>query len=115
MDKHTIGNQGEEIAAAYLKTHHFRILARNWRKRFGEIDIIAEKQGVTYFVEVKSAQDWQYARPGDKVNARKKKQIAKAALAWFMELGKETMSTLLVAEVNLQTREVYLTEEFLLS
>ena len=114
MDKHAVGREGENIAAAYLKKEKYCILARNWHIRYGEIDIIAEKYGVIYFVEVKAASNCQYARPGDKVNARKRKQIAKAAQAWFAQQGKETMSALLIAEVDLGTKEVRLTEDFLL-
>lgn len=114
MNTHTIGNRGEDLAAAYLQKNKFRILARNWRKQFGEIDIIAEKDHVIYFVEVKSLSKQGYSRAADKVNNRKRHQIAKAAEAWFAETGKESLSTLLVAEVDLENETVCLTEDFLL-
>ena len=49
-----IGDIGEEYAVNYLKKHRYKILSRNYRKRFGEIDIIAEKKGTVAFVEVKT-------------------------------------------------------------
>jgi len=52
--KRKIGDLGEGIACNYLKDKGFKIVEQNYWKPWGEIDIIAEKQGITYFVEVKS-------------------------------------------------------------
>jgi putative endonuclease len=49
-----IGELGENIAAKFLMKHGFLILDRNYTKKWGEIDIIAEKNNKLYFVEVKS-------------------------------------------------------------
>ncbi|MFA6301462.1 MAG: YraN family protein [Candidatus Paceibacterota bacterium] len=49
-----IGEIGENIATRFLVKHNFSILDRNYTKKWGEIDIIAEKKGKLYFVEVKS-------------------------------------------------------------
>lgn len=49
-----IGQLGEDIACTYLKKHGFAILERNYTKKWGEIDIIAEKENKRYFIEVKS-------------------------------------------------------------
>src|SRR3989338_1199476 len=48
------GEIGENIAVKFLVKHGFSILGRNYTKKWGEIDIIAEKKGKIYFVEVKS-------------------------------------------------------------
>ena len=48
------GNIGEEIACKYLKQRNFFIQNRNYYKKWGEIDVIAEKKGKLYFIEVKS-------------------------------------------------------------
>lgn len=50
----SIGSIGEDIAAKFLKNKGFNIVAMNYRKPWGEIDIIAEKQGIMHFVEVKA-------------------------------------------------------------
>lgn len=49
-----IGEIGENICAAYLKQVGFKILERNYTKKFGEIDIITKKDGVIHSIEVKS-------------------------------------------------------------
>ena len=49
-----IGEIGENIAVKFLMKHGFSIIERNYTKKWGEIDIIAEKSGKLYFIEVKS-------------------------------------------------------------
>ncbi len=49
-----IGEIGESIACKFLMKHGFSVLDRNYTKKWGEIDIIAEKTGKLYFIEVKS-------------------------------------------------------------
>lgn len=49
-----IGELGEDIACKFLMKHDFQILERNYIKKWGEIDIIAEKDQKLYFMEVKS-------------------------------------------------------------
>lgn len=49
-----IGELGEGVACNYLEKHGFSILERNYTKKWGEIDIIAQKNNKRYFIEVKS-------------------------------------------------------------
>lgn len=49
-----IGELGEDVACKYLTNNGFSILERNYTKKWGEIDIIAQKENILYFVEVKS-------------------------------------------------------------
>lgn len=53
-EKQKIGSLGEDIACKYLKNKGFSIIERNYWKKFGEIDIIAQKAGIIHFIEVKS-------------------------------------------------------------
>ena len=55
------GNVAEEIAVAFLYDEGYGVLERNFYSRFGEIDIIAAKEDVLHFVEVKSAEDFELA------------------------------------------------------
>jgi Holliday junction resolvase-like predicted endonuclease len=53
-DKQKIGEIGEDLAAKFLMKHGFLILDRNYTKKWGELDIVAEKSDKLYFIEVKS-------------------------------------------------------------
>lgn len=53
-EKQKIGEIGENIAVKHLVKQGYKILDRNFRKPWGEIDIIAKKDNILYFVEVKS-------------------------------------------------------------
>lgn len=53
-EKRKIGNLGEDIACRYLESNGFEVISRNYRKFYGEIDIIAKKGNKLFFVEVKS-------------------------------------------------------------
>ncbi|MEI7689179.1 MAG: YraN family protein [Candidatus Nomurabacteria bacterium] len=53
-DSQKIGLLGEDVACKFLMKHGFSILERNYTKKWGEIDIIAEKDNKRYFIEVKS-------------------------------------------------------------
>ena len=80
-----IGDTGEEYAVEYLKKHKYKILSRNYRKRFGEIDIIAEKKGTVAFVEVKTRHENPLTKPFEAVDARKQKKIYKTSIAYIYE------------------------------
>jgi putative endonuclease len=53
-EKQKIGEIGENVAVKFLVKHNFSIIERNYTKKWGELDIIAEKDKKIYFVEVKS-------------------------------------------------------------
>ncbi|MEA2100745.1 MAG: YraN family protein [Campylobacterota bacterium] len=55
------GNLAEDKACLYLDENGFMIIERNFYSRFGEIDVIATKDGVFHFVEVKSGLDYESA------------------------------------------------------
>jgi len=77
------GNRGERAAARYLKRKGYRILARQLRNRFGEIDLIALDQSTLVFVEVKTRSSHAKGHPADAVNETKQRQLTQAALAWL--------------------------------
>ncbi|NVN97477.1 YraN family protein [Candidatus Nomurabacteria bacterium] len=70
-----IGELGEDIACKFLMKHGFSILERNYTKKWGEIDIIAEKEGKRYFIEVKSTSvsslDFVMDSRGDQTNTNR--------------------------------------------
>ena len=53
-DRKQLGNLGEALAESYLREHSYRIVHRNWRCKIGEVDVVAEVEGVLVFVEVRT-------------------------------------------------------------
>ena len=83
--KGTKGAWGEECAAAYLRRRGYRILARNYSCRFGEIDIIAADRHYVVFVEVKLRASDRFVRAGAYVTPAKQARIRTAASLWLAE------------------------------
>lgn len=77
------GNRGERLAAQSLKARGYKILARNCRNRWGEIDIIARDGDTIVFVEVKTRSEHTEGRPEEAVTRTKQRQITRAAYAWL--------------------------------
>lgn len=83
----SVGFFGENIAGRFLKERGYKILARNYQKPWGEIDIIAEKEGIIIFCEVKTnRQKFQNGGfdPELRVNPVKFRHIVRTA-EWFMK------------------------------
>ncbi len=79
----SIGAQGEEIAARYLLDRRYEILHRNYRCRYGEIDIIARRKNVLVFVEVKSRRSSAFGSPLEAVSLKKQRSISVVAQAYL--------------------------------
>lgn len=78
--KNTVsGKFGEDCAAKFLETKGYSIIARNFRIRSAEIDIIAQIDDVIIFVEVKTRSNIRHGLPSEFVNLRKQKKIINAA------------------------------------
>lgn len=79
------GSTGEMLAARYLERAGYRILERNYQKRFGEIDLIVEKEGCLVFVEVKLRKSSRYGMPSQAVDFKKQQKIIKTAMAYLAQ------------------------------
>jgi putative endonuclease len=79
----TVGKRGEEIAVAYLKGRKFTIIARNFRCKGGEVDIVARDGKTFVFVEVKTRRSLSCGPPQASVTPFKQRQNSKAALTWL--------------------------------
>lgn len=77
------GKAGEDRAAGFLAEKGFRILFRNYRSRFGEIDIIAENGAYLVFAEVKTRESGALTGPLEAVTPAKRRRIAKTALLYL--------------------------------
>ncbi|MDP3804591.1 MAG: YraN family protein [Candidatus Omnitrophota bacterium] len=78
-----VGNTGEIAALEFLKKKNYRILGTNARTPFGEIDIVAKKNGVTIFVEVKTRATSSLGPPYLSVTRAKEKHMIKNALCYL--------------------------------
>ncbi|MCM1272796.1 MAG: YraN family protein [Clostridium sp.] len=87
INKRSIGAQYEELAAAYLEHQGYKILARNYRNKFGELDIIAKKDGVLVYVEVKYRGNQSCGDPLEAVDRRKQMQICRVAACHYAKYG----------------------------
>lgn len=86
MDNRLIGQIGENAAADVMRAKGYTILKRNYRCRYGEIDIIAEKYGEMAFVEVKTRQSLKFGRPCEAIDEEKKNHIRKTARSYLNEM-----------------------------
>jgi putative endonuclease len=79
------GPKGESVAIEYLKENRFSIVERNFRARCGEIDIIAKKGGVLYFIEVKSRGAGSLIDPLEALDERQRRRIRRTAELYLMK------------------------------
>jgi putative endonuclease len=96
-----VGRIGEDICAQYLESKGFAVVDRNYRKQWGEIDVIAKKEGKVHFVEVKSVSCESLPadvgdlgdkyRPEDNMHPWKLQRLSKAIQSYLLEkdIGEE--------------------------
>ncbi|AWB44278.1 YraN family protein [Paenibacillus sp. CAA11] len=82
------GMAAEQAAAAYLQSLGYRIIARNWRCRSGELDIIAEHSETLIIVEVRSrsAASSAFGTPAESITARKIRQVRETAAVYLHQM-----------------------------
>ena len=80
-----IGPTGENEAVIFLEKRGYKILERNYRKRMGEIDIIARHKDALCFIEVKTRQSTSYGSPLEAVTKQKQRQIIRLSLYYLKE------------------------------
>lgn len=81
------GNEAEELALAHLRDHGLRLLARNWRIRAGELDLIMEQAQTVVFVEVRYRGSSAWSDGAASVDTRKQQRLIHAAQAWLQHHG----------------------------
>jgi len=81
------GGRGEDIAARLLKKRGYRILERNYRCRYGEIDLVARDGRTIAFVEVKTRRNCDFGAPADAVGPKKRLNMARASSNYLVERG----------------------------
>jgi putative endonuclease len=74
-----LGMAGEEAACAFLKRRGYRIMDRNYRCPFGEVDIVASRRGLTVFCEVKTRSGGDFEEALGAVDVKRQGRMARAA------------------------------------
>jgi putative endonuclease len=85
--RHQLGRRAEALACEWLNAGNLAVVARNWRCRHGEIDLIATAPGLVVFCEVKARRSDAYGTPAAAVTARKQARLRALAAAWLAATG----------------------------
>lgn len=85
--RQALGTHGEALAAGWYAERGYEIVARNWRTRHGEVDLIARRGGVLVFCEVKTRGDARFGEPAEAVTLSKQRRIRQAAVAYLRSPG----------------------------
>jgi putative endonuclease len=86
--RHVVGKAGEEAAVQYLCQLGYQILERNYRCRFGEIDLIARDGRTLAFVEVKTRRSQKYGPAAAAVTVQKQRHLIKASQIYLIHRKK---------------------------
>jgi putative endonuclease len=82
-----IGSSGEDLAADVYRRRGYRVVARNWRCRLGELDLVVERGGVLVFCEVKSRRQSVFGGGFEAVTGRKRAKLRAVAEAFLQATG----------------------------
>ncbi|TSC75895.1 MAG: putative endonuclease [Parcubacteria group bacterium Gr01-1014_30] len=91
MQGKQLGSFGEKIAENFLKKRGYKILDRNYYSKFaagplrGEVDIVAKRDNVISFIEVKTLLSQEAFLPEDKVDWKKQRKLVRTAESWLMK------------------------------
>ena len=87
-----LGERGEALAWNFLRKQGYTILEKNYRTRFGEIDVVAKKKGTLVFLEVKTRRNHQFGLPEEAVDWRKRRKMAQVAQAFLQSKRMENQA-----------------------
>jgi putative endonuclease len=85
--KDAVGAYGERVAVRHLEDAGYTVVDRNWRRRSGELDVVAVRGGTVVFVEVKCRRSGSFGAPGLAVTASKAGRIQGLAQEWLAAHG----------------------------
>lgn len=83
------GGSDENLAAAFLEREGLKVVERNYRCRFGEIDIVATADGILVFVEVRARRSEDYGGAAASITAAKRRRLLAAARHYLAAHGSE--------------------------
>ena len=80
-----VGSRGERLAAAWYAAAGYEVVARNWRCREGELDLVVTRNGCVVFCEVKTRTGTGFGLPAEAVTAEKQRRLRRLATRWLGE------------------------------
>ena len=83
-----LGRAGERLALEHLERLGYQLVARNYRTRHGEIDLVKGNRSTLIFVEVKTRRSQRISAPWDSHDERKRRQVRRLAAAFLSETSK---------------------------
>ena len=84
--RQALGTAGEALAAAWYEGQGYEVLARNWRRREGEVDLIVRQGRTVAFCEVKTRTDDTFGTGAEAVVVPKQRRLRRLATRWLSEL-----------------------------
>jgi len=100
MTNYSSGHAAEDYAATYLEQQGYKIVAKNWRTRYCEIDIVASKNKTLFFVEVKYRTTTSQGSGFDYITPSKLRRMRFAAAFWVAENHWDNDYTLSAIEIS---------------
>ncbi len=100
-----LGKLGEDLAVSYLQKHGYRIIERNFKKHYGELDIIALKDNTLVFVEVKTRIGDAFGTPEEAVTPWKLREVVKTA-QYYKTLHPKLPESMRIDVIGVQMDEV---------
>ncbi len=85
MNKTELGRRGEAVAARLLQDSGYRILGRNVKAKFGEIDLVAKEGSTLCFVEIKTRTSLRFGWPEEAVTPEKRWRLGRLA-SWYLKV-----------------------------
>ena len=85
VDRRKLGSEAEEAAVAYLAQAGYKIRARNYFCRYGELDVVAEKDDLLCFVEVRMRSSAAWGDPSHTVMSSKQHRVVKSAMRYMFQ------------------------------
>ena len=86
------GEVGEKVAERWLRRHGWRVLQRRFRNGHRDIDLVAERDGLVAFVEVKARRRKDFGDPVEAVDWRKQRELVRSATVWIDRHGRPNES-----------------------
>ena len=109
LDSKELGKWGERVATNYIEKMGLTVVDTNYRTRLGEIDIIAKRDLVYHFIEIKARRGVTHGLPREAVSKRKQKHIKQAAMYFIRDLRAQNRKW---KELSFDVVEVYVHEDF---